>query len=152
VLSDENDWFVREYELPATATLLDFHRLVCADLGFGEGTMASFHTADREWTPMVEYTLIDMGGGATMDSARIADVVRDVRQRLIYTFDLLDERALYMELTAIEEARADGNPRVVRSEGDAPSLNGAQGGSGSIFDEAMGDFGSFEGDEGYDDE
>ncbi|MDR0510785.1 MAG: hypothetical protein LBH06_06805 [Rikenellaceae bacterium] len=151
VLSDEDDYFIREYEVPCSMTLLDFHRFICSDMCFGEDVMVSFHASDRNWTPLTEYTLMDMGeGSASMEGVQLSDVANDVRQRLIYVFDMLEERALYMEVVALDGTEAPA--RVLRSEGEAPSPDGATRGAGSIFDEAMEDFGSFDGDESYDDE
>ena len=45
MLSDENDNFVRDYEVMYDTTLLDFHRFILQSLEY-EDCMASFFTAD----------------------------------------------------------------------------------------------------------
>ena len=45
MLSDENDNFVRDYEVPYDMTLLDFHNFILRSLEYEE-CMASFFTAD----------------------------------------------------------------------------------------------------------
>ena len=48
MLSDENDNFVRDYEVPYDMTLLDFHNFILRSLEYEE-CMASFFTAARRW-------------------------------------------------------------------------------------------------------
>ena len=48
MLSDENDNFVRDYEVPYDMTLLDFHNFILRSLEYEE-CMASFFTADERW-------------------------------------------------------------------------------------------------------
>ena len=48
MLSDENDRFVRDYEIMYDATLLDFHEFLLEALEY-EPCMASFFTADNRW-------------------------------------------------------------------------------------------------------
>ena len=48
MLSDENDNFVRDYEVPYDMTLLDFHRFLLESLEYEE-CMTSFFTADERW-------------------------------------------------------------------------------------------------------
>lgn len=60
MLSDENDHFVRDYEVPYDMTLLGFHEFITRSLGYEEG-MSSFFTADKQWNRLREFTLMDMG-------------------------------------------------------------------------------------------
>ena len=161
VLSDENDYFVREYEALGNMSLFEFHQFICSDLKYDDDTLTSFFVSDSHWEKLAEYTLFDMGeseadtGALTMDKARIGQIAGKLHERLIFQFDIIDERALFMELVEISEPQPDtAYPRVARSEGDAPDMigGGAAQSSGSIFDDAMEEFGSFEGDDSYDDE
>ena len=63
MLSDENDHFVRDYEVMYDTTLLEFHNFILDSLEY-EPCMASFFTADDRWEKQREFTLMDMGGGA----------------------------------------------------------------------------------------
>ncbi len=159
-LSDENDHFARDYQLTHDATLHDFHNHICADLGFDPEAMASFFLSDREWGKLREFTLIDMGADfgdqapLTMDGVTLHEVIEDNGDRLIYTFDIFGDRSLYMEMTGVykpEEGVA--YPRTILSEGSAPDqFDVGAAAADSIFDEAMDEFGGFEGDDGYQDE
>lgn len=160
MLSDENDNFVRDYEVMYDTTLLDFHNFLLQSLEY-EPCMASFFTADDRWEKQREFTLLEMDGDSevgpqAMERVTLGQIIHNNRDRLIYLFDLFGDRAYYLELTGAYEAdpKAD-YPREIFARADAPdqydpSKNAED--DGSIFDEVMGEFNEFEGDESYDDE
>lgn len=163
MLSDEDDNFIREYSIPYETTLLDLHNFICKDLGFDNQSITSFFISDREWNKLAEFTSIDMdiyeeAGGETppnMVDIPLPTVIRRNHDRLIYLFDTLGERALYLELISSADG-GDNSPKVLLSEGPAPeqfSIEGASPAkSSSIYDEIMSDFNEFEGDDTYDDD
>lgn len=161
MLSDENDNFVRDYEVMYDTTLLDFHRMILESLEY-EDCMASFFTADERWEKLREFTSEDMDDGSEnaplpMESVTLAQVVRQKRDRLIYLFDLFGDRAYFLELAgALEAAPGVSYPREVFGREDAPDQydpsKNVQQSEGSAFDDVMGDFNEFEGDDNYDDE
>jgi len=160
MLSDENDNFVRDYEVLYDMTLLDFHNFILQSLEY-EDCMASFFTADDRWEKQREFTLMDMDDGGenapmAMDKVTLGQIIHDRRDRLIYLFDLFGDRAYFLELTGAYEAAKDGvYPREIYAQAEAPdqydpSKNRVEG-EGSIFSEVMSDFNDFEGDDSYDD-
>lgn len=160
-LSDESDSFARDYQLMYDATLRDFHNHICADLGFDTEAMTSFFLSDRGWDKLREFTLYDMGGEPDdqaplpMEGVTLHAIIEDNGDRLIYTFDIFGDRSLYMEMTGVYKSEEGIEyPRTLLSEGGAPDQfdAGAAAGNDSIFDEAMGEFGEFEGDDSYQDE
>lgn len=158
MLSDESDHFVRDYEVPYHMTLLSFHEFIRDSLGYEE-SMVSFFTADERWEKKREFTLIDMGDGSEnaplpMAETTLGQILHRNRDRLIYLFDMFADRAYYLELTgALEGEKGVSYPREVFAHGGAPDQFDptATEDEGSIFDEMMGDFKEFEGDERYDD-
>lgn len=161
MLSDENDRFVRDYEVLYDTTLLDFHHFILDSLEYEE-CMASFFTADDRWEKQREFTLLDMGDGSgegpeAMENVTLGQIIHNNRDRLIYLFDIFGNRAYYLELTGASEAeKGAAYPREIYAQADAPdqydpSLNRDDGG-GSAFDEIMDEFSDFEGDDSYDDE
>ena len=60
MLSDENDNFVRDFEVEPMMKLSEFHNFIIRSLGYDD-CMASFFTADDEWQRCREFTLMDMG-------------------------------------------------------------------------------------------
>ncbi len=159
MLSDENDNFVRGYELEDTSSLLDLHQLICRDLDFDPAAVTSFYASDSQWEKHQEYTLEDMGAGdelgadapRTMAETPLFEVLGKKFARLIYLFDMMGDRALFLEMVEAKNADGQPYPRVVLSEGDAPGQFEPEGG-GSIFDDIMSDFNDFEGDDSYEDD
>ncbi len=162
MLSDENDNFVRDYEVLYDMTLLDFHRFILESLEYEE-CMSSFFTADNRWEKQREFTLMDMGDGSeegpeAMENVTLGQIIHNLRDRLIYLFDLFGDRAYYLELTGAYEAEAGGSyPREIYAQAEAPdqydpSKSGSAEGGGSAFDDIMDEFSDFEGDDSYDDE
>lgn len=161
MLSDENDNFVRDYEVMYDMTLYDFHRFILSSLEY-EDCMASFFTADDRWERIREFTALDMGESndefapVPMDKVLLAQVLRNNRDRLIYQFDMFSERSYYLELTGAKEAEKGFEyPRVAFENAPAPDQfdpDAVGADEGSIFDEMMGDFNDFDGDDNYDDE
>ncbi len=161
MLSDENDRFVRDYEVMYDSTLADLHRFILESLEYDD-CMASFFTADDRWNKGREFTLMDMGDGGdegpvAMDRVTLGQIIHNRRDRLIYLFDLFGDRAYYLELTGAYAADPEARyPREIFAAADAPdqydpSKNVVED-DGSIFEEMMGDFSDFEGDDSYDDE
>lgn len=158
MLSDENDHFVRDYEVPFDMTLLAFHEFIRESLGYEQG-MVSFFTADERWEKGQEYTLLEMGESSEnaplpMAGTTLGQIMRRNRDRLIYLFDLFAERAYYLELTGTQQTVAGVTyPREAFAHGEVPDQYdpSAVEAGGSIFDEMMGDFSEFEGVEGTDD-
>ncbi len=160
MLSDENDNFVRDYELPHEMTLADLHSFIVESLGY-EPCMSSFFTADSRWERGREFTLMDMGDGGEdgpmpMEQVTLAELVVDEYDRLIYQFDMFGDRAYYLELVDSVQPNPEFEyPRVAFENAPAPDQydpDAVNSDEGSIFDEMMGDFGDFDGDDNYDDE
>ena len=102
MLSGETDGFVREYEVPESTDLLQLHDLVCGDLGYDPFNFSSFFAADSGWNKLQEYTLEDMQdcdagiAALPMEGTRLCDVLASGVSRLIFVFDMLSARELFL--------------------------------------------------------
>lgn len=127
-----DETFERDYEIPYDATLLDFHNLIGDDLGFDTTEMASFFMSDKCWVKHQEFTSIDMGMEEDnqefeglvpmlMEDVVLGQIIKEKHQRLIYVFDLLSNRGLYLELiNTFKEKEDEEYPKVAYSVGEAP--------------------------------
>ena len=168
MLSDENDRFVRDYEIMYDATLLEFHEFLLEALEY-EPCMASFFTADDRWEKLREFTLMDMGAGMggyadepdeaplPMEKVVLGQLIHNNHDRLIWLFDMFADRAYYLEMIEAKFAEEGVEyPRTLFAHGEPsdqyyPEAGGAN--EKSIFEEMMDDFGDFGGgDDSYDDE
>jgi len=140
-------------------TLAEFHRFVIESLGYDD-CMASIFKSDAGWNKHQEYTHMDMGidgesAPIAMDRVHLLEVTGELHDRMIYLFDMFNDRAFYIEL--VEVKRADEHltyPRVAFEHATAPDQYDPEVtvDDGSIFEEMMGEFGDFDGDDNYDDE
>ena len=122
VLSDEDESFVREFELLDIHTLMDFHNLIQDELEFDKSQMASFYMATDGWEKEEEFTLFDMGtGSSTMEVAVLEDIIFRKNQKFLYVFDFFNDRALFVEYTG-EVKEIDGReyPSCTNSKGVPP--------------------------------
>lgn len=134
LLSDEVEDFVRDIEIPFDHTLLDLHNYINQELGYTNNEMASFFESDVEWEKLREYTLLDMGSEGVdidedddieapmpMEHVKLGQATPDKFGRLIYVFDIFNERQLFIELikASVPDESVD-YPRTIDKQGDAP--------------------------------
>ncbi len=139
ILSPEAEDFLLDVELPYDLTLLDFNDLLLKTLQYNPSEMTSFFKSDIDWEKFQEFTLFDMGleldpddfedydddekpqSPIAMGDALLGKHITEKFDRLIYVFDMFNERELYIEL--IETKFPDESatyPRVVELKGTPP--------------------------------
>jgi len=114
MLSDTYDNFLRDIEIQATQTFLDFHRIISQCVILKGNELASFHITDQRWNKLTEITLIDMqkdlepGEKANaiedvhvMENSIIRDFINEPSQRLLYEYDFFDVKTFYIELISV---------------------------------------------------
>ena len=159
MLSDESDNFVRDFEVYPDMTLAEFHRFILHALGYDD-CMVSIFKSNAEWQLIEEFSEIDMGDDIPdaprcMDKVRLMEVNNDFHDRLIYTFDMINDRSYYLELVDMQRPQEGlSYPRVAFEHALVPDQYDPEATvqSGSIFDEMMSDYNEFDGDDNYDDE
>lgn len=161
MLSDENDNFVRDFEVSHEMNLLELHNFIISSIEYDD-CMASFYTADEQWQPLQEFSLMGLGDepfeGApvAMEKVSLAELVVSECNRLIYQFDMIADRAFYLEVVSATQPNPELEyPRVSFENARVPDQydpDAVPADDGSIFDEMMDEFGEFDGDDSYDDE
>lgn len=137
ILTDEQDDFVRDVEIMASQTFLDFHSYLVRLLELNTNELASFSICNSRWYKLCEITLLDMHTEEEnpeddddnrkkpdklktypMADSRLKDFIEDPHQRLVYEFDFLNLRTFYLELSKIVPAEMGMQyPRCFFSEG-----------------------------------
>lgn len=126
IISNEVDDFLREIRIDAGATFYDLHQAILAACHYTDDQPTSFFTCNRNWEQEQEVLLEDMGTSREdedvylMKDTRLEDLLEDEKQRLVYVFDPLGNRMLFMELTEIILGKAEPQPVCSRSKGEAP--------------------------------
>ncbi|MDR1518135.1 MAG: hypothetical protein LBS52_08610 [Dysgonamonadaceae bacterium] len=125
ILSDEADDFKREIKIGSDATFYDFFKAIMASTGYSDKEMTSFFICDDDWRKRMEITLVEMGSSSDEDSyvmedCVLGDYLEDEKQKLMFVFDYMTERALYIELSEIIPGKQLAKPVISLSEGEAP--------------------------------
>lgn len=124
IISQESKNFKLEVELADNQTFFDFHTIIQKSLGYESHQLASFFISDRKWLKLKEISMLDLGmNGAAyfiMQKTRLQDLIHSKDQKLIYTFDFLNDRSLFIELTEIIMEKNLKEPLVTSKTGDTP--------------------------------
>ena len=126
ILSDEVDNFVRVISIDSEATFLDLHHAILDSMKYEKNLLTSFFLCGDDWGKEQEITLIEMYTDSeydnfVMEDTKLEDLISDEKQKLIYVFDLLNERAFYMELSEILPGIRMDKPECILSKGEAPA-------------------------------
>lgn len=137
VLSDEVEDFLLDLEVPYDMGLSDFNAFLMGELGYDSSMLSSIFCSDSQWEKLQEYTSFDMGvvdgdlefalsdeseAPAPMSGVTLGDVTPEKFDRLVFVFDPISERQLFVEL--LQPLHFDDSieyPRVVARSGTPPA-------------------------------
>lgn len=124
-LSKESENFFMEVQIDAEETFLTLHETIQEALGFEDGQMTSFYLVDEDWTKEGEITLVDMemednSGTGVMAEVKLKEKVSEIGNKLLYVFDLFNERALQLELADIQDGDNQEGALVTVLQGQKP--------------------------------
>ncbi len=102
LISHEEDDFVRDFEVLSDQTFFDLHVAIQKDLHYDTSQIASFYLCNSQWEKEKEITLFDISEEPeiemlVMDSAKFSDHIKEKKQRLLYVFDVFNERVFFIE-------------------------------------------------------
>lgn len=125
IVSDGAENFKREIKIDAQATFLDLKNAICDCVGYDKTMMDSFFICDDDWEKRKEITYEDMDldndqEAWLMDDAVLEDFIDDEGQKLLYVFDYMTDRALFMEMTEMIPEKTLKDPVCTLSLGNAP--------------------------------
>ncbi|KAF0238751.1 MAG: hypothetical protein FD181_752 [Prolixibacteraceae bacterium] len=124
IISQECKNFQLEVELSKRHTFFDFHSLIQKSLGYESHQLASFFIPDKRGLKEKEISMLDLGmNGAAyyiMQKTPLSDLIQSKGQKLIYTFDFLNDRSLLIELTDIIMEKNLIEPLVTLKRGVSP--------------------------------
>jgi hypothetical protein len=124
IYSQESKSFQLEMSLDGNHSFFDFHTQIQKSLDFESHQLASFFVSDKKWKKEKEISLLDIGADGSayymMYKTKIADVIQNKEQKLLYTYDFFNDRSFYIELTGIIMERSLVEPLITFKSGDAP--------------------------------
>ncbi len=125
VISDEIDNFVRIIEIDSEATFLELHNAILDSVNYAKDQMTSFFLCTDDWEKQQEVTLIEMESGSeydnlVMEDTRLEELLEDEKQKLLFVFDMISDRAFFMELTEMIPGKDLDKAVCTSSTGKAP--------------------------------
>ena len=126
LLSSEKDDFVRDFDVSSSQTFYDLHLAIQKDCNYDPSLIASFFICNSDWEKETEITLFELAeepGKVTlaMDNSVLSDHITGLKQRLLYVFDIFNERAFFIEVVGIrDDDPSRSYPRCTLSEGSPP--------------------------------
>ncbi len=106
VLSDEVDNFVRVINIDPEATFWDLQNAILDSVDYDKKQMTSFFICSDDWEKGQEITLIEMDTDSeydnlVMEDTKLEELISDEKQKLLFVFDVISDRAFFMELADI---------------------------------------------------
>ncbi|MBW6499425.1 MAG: plasmid pRiA4b ORF-3 family protein [Bacteroidales bacterium] len=133
---EEQDDFLREFDVRSDQTFEEFHNAITENLGLDKGMLSSFFITDARFRKKREISLIDMSPEElperdeeeqqeekmlVMKDAVVSDFIDDPHQKLLYIYDYLNYWTFYLEMLKIAPANPNESyPRVFKSLGEVP--------------------------------
>lgn len=128
IISDEVENFKRVIVIDASATFLDLKNAICDSVNYDKNQFCSFFLCEDNWEKTREITMEDMGSRSDEDSylmedCVLEDFIEDEGQRLMFNFDYLTDRSLFMEMKEMAPGKSLIDPLCAASLGVAPPQN-----------------------------
>jgi len=124
ITSDECKNFRLEVKLSDRNSFFDLHSIIQRSLGYESHQLASFFISDKKGLKDKEISMLDLGiSGAAyliMQKTKLSDWIVTTSQRLLYTFDFVNDRSLIIELTNMIMKENLSEPFVTLKQGDTP--------------------------------
>ena len=125
ILSDEVDHFAREISIDSEATFLELNNAILDSVNYTHDQLTSFFICEDNWEKKTEVTLMDMETGYEEDSwimadTRLSELLEEEKQRMLFVFDNMTERAFFMELREIVTGKNLDKPLCSKSMGTPP--------------------------------
>ena len=134
VLSDEVDNFRREIDIDAEATFQELNDLLLKTCAYKKDLMTSFFVCDEFWEKKKEITAVDMHDdpekepAPLMEHTHLSDIIseKDAKNKLnlLFEFDIMCERYLYMQLKEVRDHENLLQPVITLEQGKAPKQEG----------------------------
>lgn len=134
VLSDEVDDFRRELNIDAEATFQELNDLLLKTCAYKKDLMTSFFICDEFWDKKQEITAMDMNDDPRheptplMDHTHLSDMISlsdaQNKAKILFEFDTMCERYLFMQLNEVEDHAHLMQPVITLEKGKAPKQEG----------------------------
>jgi hypothetical protein len=125
VISDKVENFALHIDADARNTFFELHETIQDECKYDPSELATFFLADEEWDKGLEITMFKnrfpkQNSVPTMKDATLGDFLKEKEDKLIYVFDVINQKSLYIELNEIVMEKKLNTPVVTYNRGLAP--------------------------------
>lgn len=136
VRSDTAEDFILHIEADAENTFYQLHEVLQETCRFDPSRLATFFSADEEWDKEKEIKMFsgssvpaNSNNGMVMSNTKLGRFLVNIEDKLLYTFDIKDDKSLYVELFEKAEEETLKAPVVRLHKGEAPEQSPETGSS-----------------------
>ena len=131
---------------------MDFRDIILKSVGYTNSNLTTFYICSEDWEKEQEILFMEMDTDSSVDTylmenTKLEDFVEDEGQRLMFVFDMLTDRAFFIELKEVIVGKNQKDAVCVVSKGKPPVqeiqfdeiLENAvkKGGSTNVFDDDL---------------
>jgi hypothetical protein len=126
ILSDKVENFALRLEADARNTFFELHEAIQDECKYDPSELATFFLADEEWDKEMEIPMFPNkqlkpdNSEHTMKNSYLGDYLKEKEDKLIYIFDIINQKSLYIELNEIVMEKKLNTPIVTFNRGLAP--------------------------------
>jgi Plasmid pRiA4b ORF-3-like protein len=126
IISDKVENFALHIDADAKNTFFELHEAIQDECKYDPSEIATFFLADEEWDKGLEITMFEnksskQNSGLIMKNATLGDYLKEKEDKLIYVFDVKNQKSLYIELNEIVMEKKINTPVVTYNRGLAPT-------------------------------
>jgi len=128
LLSDEVANFERIIDIDSEATFLEFQKAILESVKYGNSDLSTFYICSENWEKEQEIMFMEMNEDTSVDNylmgnTKLNEFIEDKGQRLLFVFDMLTERAFFIELQEIIPGKNLKKPVCSSQSGKPPMQN-----------------------------
>ena len=125
VISDRVEDFVLHINADANNTFFELHEAIQVACKYDSSELATFFIADEEWDKGLEITMFENSSSKQykpllMKQTTLGHLLKNQEDKLIYTFDVINQKSLYIQLNKIVMEEKLSSPIVSYNRGTAP--------------------------------
>jgi hypothetical protein len=124
ITSQESENFILKLALDGKSTFFDLHSAIQKFTGIERYNLASFFLSENGGIKTREISMLDIGvnGGAyfIMQKTALWELIKSDGQKLLYTYDFINDKSFIIELTEIDMVKNLEEPLIAQKEGDSP--------------------------------
>ena len=124
IISDKVEDFVLHIDADANTTIFELHEAIQIACRFDPAELATFFVADEEWDKGLEIVMFEnkqsKQPGRLMKQTILGDILKEQEDKLIYNFDAVNQKSLYIQINKIVMKEKLSSPVVSYNRGIAP--------------------------------